>query len=83
MGETLKSTIIGTIIIGIFMLISVKMVTGSVESMAIKTRAYIEAQKVELKEVVKLEQKKAKDVALQAACISTCPMAKPMAKKAK
>jgi hypothetical protein len=76
MSETLKATIVGTIIIGIFMLISVKMATMSVEHMAVKTRAYIEAQKVELKEVVKLEQKKAKDVALQAACMNNCPMMK-------
>jgi hypothetical protein len=76
MGETLKSTIVGSIIIGIFMLISVKMATSSIESMAMRTRAYIEAQKVELKEVVKLEQKKAKDVALQAACMNSCPMMK-------
>jgi hypothetical protein len=76
MSETLKATIVGTIIIGIFMLISVKMATMSIDHMAIKTRAYIEAQKIELKEVVKLEQKKAKDVALQAACLSSGPMMK-------
>ncbi|MDD5675667.1 MAG: hypothetical protein PHC61_15975 [Chitinivibrionales bacterium] len=76
MGETLKATIVGTIIIGIFMLISVKMAIGSVETMALKTRAYIETQKVELKQIVKAEQKKAKDVALQAACMTSCPMAK-------
>jgi hypothetical protein len=65
MSETLKSTIVGTIIIGIFMLISMKMATNTMWSMARTARAYIEVQKAELRGIVKNEKHKAKDVALQ------------------
>jgi hypothetical protein len=65
MSETLKATIVGTIIIGIFMLISAKMVTSSVWELAYHARNYLEAEKVELKQIVKAEQHKAKDVFLE------------------
>jgi hypothetical protein len=79
MSETLKATIVGTIIIGIFMLISAKMVTSSVWDLAHHTRSYLEAQKVELKQIVKFEQRKAKDVFLEGtsekmACMKQCPV---------
>jgi hypothetical protein len=67
MGETVKATIIGTIIIGIFMLISVKMTLNTAWDMARKTKAYVESQKVELKQIVKIEKHKAADVILNAA----------------
>ena len=67
MSETLKSTIVGTIIIGIFMLISVKMITGTVWDMARRTRVYVEAQKMEKREIVKREKHKAADVAMDVA----------------
>jgi|GEM_PF-2555906 hypothetical protein len=77
MSETVKATIIGTIIIGVFMLVSVKMATSSAWDLARSTRTYVEAQKGELKEIVKLEQKKAKDVVLQAAVLENqAPKAK-------
>ena len=69
MSETLKATIIGTIIIGIFMLISVKMVTSTVMNMALKTKYYIEANKLEAKKIIKQEKRKAKEVILDAAQI--------------
>ena len=71
MSETVKATIIGTIIIGIFMLISVKMLTIAAWDMAHVTHQYIESQKTHLIEVVKSEQRKAKDVYLEG---STCGM---------
>jgi len=67
MSETLKSTIVGTIIIGIFMLISVKMITATVWDLARSSKAYIEAQKIEVKKIAKREKHKAKDVALEVA----------------
>jgi Na+/H+-translocating membrane pyrophosphatase len=69
MSETLKSTIAGTIIIGIFMLISMKMVTGTMWDMARKAKAYVEVQKTELKQIVKAEKHKATDVAIDVASI--------------
>ena len=63
MSETLKATIVGTIIIGIFMLVSVKMVTGTAWELARDTRSYVEVQKMELKRFVKAEKHKAKEVA--------------------
>ena len=67
MSETVKATIIGTIIIGIFMLASVKMVTGTVWDMSKGVKAYIEVNKVEVKRVVKQEKRKAKEIYLDAA----------------
>lgn len=69
MSETVKATIIGTIIVGVFMLVSVKMATSSAWDLARSARAYVEAQKSELKAIVKVEQKKAKEVVLQAAAM--------------
>jgi hypothetical protein len=69
MGETVKATIIGTIIIGIFMLVSVKMVTGTVWDLSRQVKHYVEANKVEAKKVIKLEKRKAKEVLLDAAKI--------------
>jgi hypothetical protein len=65
MSETLKATIVGTIIIGIFMLLSVKMITGTVWDISRSTKSYIEMQKEYFKAVAKLEQRKAKDVFLE------------------
>ena len=76
MSETVKATIIGTIIVGVFMLVSVKMITSSAWDLARSTRTYVEAQKEELKAIVKLEQKKAKDVVLQAAVLEKASKAK-------
>ncbi len=67
MSETLKSTIVGTIIIGIFMLLAAKMVTNTVWDISRETKNYVESQADYLKAVVKLEQHKAKDVFLQGA----------------
>lgn len=69
MSEAVKSTIVGTIIIGIFMLISVKMATNTVWELARTTRRYLDAQKVELVRIVKEEKRKAKEVYLEAADI--------------
>mgnify|MGYP000596945317 CR=1 FL=1 len=76
MSETLKSTIVGTVIIGIFMLISVKMVTGTVWDMARRTKVYVEAQKAEMKQIVKREKHKAADVAINVAQTMAAPPAK-------
>jgi Na+/H+-translocating membrane pyrophosphatase len=67
MSETVKATIIGTIIIGIFMLISVKICVNTAWTMARSSKAYIEEQKVELKRIVKEEKHKAADIVLKAA----------------
>jgi hypothetical protein len=74
MSETLKSTIVGTIIIGIFMLLCTKMATSSVWNLAYHTRNYIEAEKVELKQVIKSEQRKAKDVYLEGTMEKLAPV---------
>ena len=66
MGETVKATIIGTIIIGIFMLISVKMVTGSVWDMSRRVKQYIEVNKVEAKRIVRQEKRKVKEIYMDA-----------------
>ena len=71
MSETVKATIIGTIIVGIFMLISVKMVTGTVWEMARKAKYYVEVNKLEAKKIIKQEKRKAKEVILDAAQIQT------------
>ena len=49
------------------MLIGVKMITNTAWDMARAAKAYVEAQKAELKPIVKAEKRKAKDVFLQAA----------------
>jgi hypothetical protein len=67
MSETVKATIVGTIIIGIFMLASVKMVTGTVWEMARRTKAYVEVNKEEARQIVKQEKRKAKEIYLEAA----------------
>jgi Na+/H+-translocating membrane pyrophosphatase len=67
MSETVKATIIGTIIVGIFMLISVKICVNTAWDMARSGKTYIEAQKVEIKRVIKEEKHKAADVVLKAA----------------
>ena len=67
MSETVKATIIGTIIVGIFMLISVKICVNTAWEMARSTKAYVDSQKIELKRIVKEEQHKAADVILKAA----------------
>ena len=67
MSETVKATIVGTIIIGIFMLISVKMVTGTVWEMSRRVKHYIEVNKVEAKRIVKQEKRKAKEIYMDAA----------------
>lgn len=67
MSETVKATIIGTIIIGVFMLLSVKVCTNTAWDMARSVKIYIEAQKVEFKRVIKEEKHKAADVMLKAA----------------
>ncbi len=71
MSETVKATIIGTIIIGIFMLVSVKMATGTVWEMARRTRQYIEVNKLDAQRIVRQEKRKAKEVFLDAAKIQT------------
>jgi len=71
MGETVKATVIGTIIIGIFMLMCTFMVTQTVQNLARKTRQYIEAQKVEMKHVVLAEKRKAKEVFLEGATLAS------------
>jgi hypothetical protein len=76
MSETLKSTIVGTIIIGIFMLISAKMVTGTMWDMARKAKVYVEVQKKDLRRIVKQEKHKAADVALDAAQLMAVPKKK-------
>jgi Na+/H+-translocating membrane pyrophosphatase len=76
MSETVKATIIGTIIVGVFMLVSVKMITSSAWDLARSAKTYVEAQKDELKAIVKIEQKKAKDVILQAAVLENAPKTK-------
>jgi hypothetical protein len=65
MSETVKATIIGTIIIGIFLLISTKMVTSTVWDITRHAKTYVEAQKIELKKIVKAEKRKAKEVFLE------------------
>jgi hypothetical protein len=67
MGEQVKATIIGTIIVGIFMLISVKMTLNTAWDMARKTKAYIEVQKIDLKRIVKAEKHKTADVLMKSA----------------
>ncbi len=67
MSETVKATIIGTIIIGIFMLASVKMVTGTVWDMARRTRAFVELNKEEARRIVVQEKRKAKEIYMEAA----------------
>lgn len=67
MSETVKATIIGTIIIGVFMLISIKICVNTAWNMARSTKAYVEEQKVEIKRVIKEEKHKAADVVLKAA----------------
>lgn len=67
MGDTVKATVVGTIIIGIFMVICTKMVTSTVWDMARATKSYVEVQKAEAKRIVKQEKAKAKDVVLEAA----------------
>ncbi|MBD3391749.1 MAG: hypothetical protein GF418_06795 [Chitinivibrionales bacterium] len=67
MSETVKATIIGTIIVGVFMLISTKMVTTTVWDLARATKAYVEVQKNEFRQIAKREKRKAKDVALDVA----------------
>jgi hypothetical protein len=67
MSETLKATIVGTIIIGIFMLISVKMATATMWNIAHRARAYVEVQKKDFVQIVKAEKHKAKEVYLEAA----------------
>lgn len=71
MGETVKATIVGTIIIGIFMLISVKMATSSAWEMARTARAYLETKKVEAVRIVKEEKRKAKEVFLEGAKLTS------------
>jgi hypothetical protein len=71
MGETVKATVIGTIIIGIFMLMCTLMVTHTVQDLAQKTRHYVEAQKVEMKHIVLSEKRKAKEVFLEGAAIAS------------
>jgi hypothetical protein len=70
MGETVKATVIGTIIIGIFMLMCTFMVTHTVQDLAHKTRQYVEAQKMEMKHVVLAEKRKAKEVFLEGASLA-------------
>lgn len=67
MSETVKATIIGTIIIGVFMLASVKMVTGTVWDMARRTRAFVELNKEEARRIVIQEKRKAKEIYMEAA----------------
>ena len=67
MSETVKATIIGTIIIGIFLLVSVKMVTGTVWDMSRKVKQYIEVNKIEAKKIVRQEKRKAKEIYMDAA----------------
>ena len=69
MSETVKATIIGTIIIGLFMLASVKVASNTAFNMARKTRNYIEANKVEARRIVKQEKRKAKEIYMDAANI--------------
>jgi hypothetical protein len=69
MSETLKATIVGTIIIGIFMLISAKMATSTMWDISRKAKSYLEVQKIELKKIVKAEKRKAKEVYMDAARI--------------
>ena len=69
MSETVKAAIVGSIIIGIFMLISVKMVTNKAWKAARTAKAYIEIQKQELKPIVKREKAKAKELAIETAQI--------------
>ncbi len=71
MSETVKATIIGTIIIGIFMLVSVKMVTGTVLDMSRRVKQYIEVNKVEAKRIVKHEKRKAKEIYMDAAKVQS------------
>lgn len=71
MSETVKATIIGTIIIGIFMLISVKMVTGTVWEMSRRVQQYIEVNKNEAIRIVKQEKRKAKEIYIDAARIQS------------
>jgi len=71
MSETVKATIIGTIIIGIFMLISVKMVTGTVWDMSRRVKQYIEVNKIEAKKIVKQEKRKAKEIYMDAAKVQS------------
>jgi hypothetical protein len=65
MNQTVKATVIGTIIIGLFMIVCTKIVTNSAWQMARAGKQYVEAQKVEAKQIVKAEQSKAKEVYLK------------------
>lgn len=67
-----KSTIVGTIIIGIFMMVCTMMVTSTVKHLAHSTRQYIDQQKREAKAIVKQEKAKAKDVFLEGAKAVSC-----------
>jgi uncharacterized protein (DUF2252 family) len=67
MSEPVKATIIGTIIVGIFMLLCTKMATRTVWDLARSTKSYVEMQKAEAKRVVKAEKSKATDVFLEGA----------------
>jgi hypothetical protein len=64
MGGSVKATVVGTIIIGIFMVICTKMVTNSAFTMARSVKNYVEAQKLEAKRIVKAEKAKAKETYL-------------------
>jgi hypothetical protein len=76
MSETVKATIIGTIIVGLFMLVSVKMATNAMWHVAHSTREYVEMQKADMKQFILSEKHKAKEVCLEAAQTVAPPAAK-------
>ena len=81
MSDMVKSTIIGTIIIGIFMLFSVKMATSTMWNIARTSKQYVEVQKADIKQFIIAEKRKAKEVYLEAAQTQAAvPAAKPVKK---
>lgn len=70
MGQTVKATVVGTIIIGVFMVICTWMATNAAWDMARAARRYVDAQKVDVKEFILNEKHKAKEVFLEGAVIS-------------
>ncbi len=70
MSETIKATIIGTIIIGLFMLGSVKIMTNTVWNISRKSREYVDINKKEVLRIFREEKRKAKEVYLEAAEIN-------------
>ena len=65
MGQTVKATVVGTVIIGVFMLLCTWMATNAAWDMARATRRYVDSQKVDVRSFILSEKRKAKEVFLE------------------